>query len=79
MAYHVIHGLGVTFNIIPYAELLVVNELYGVKKLWRTLMCPLEGHISKLLAGRQFIVPKIRSFYIPLFKMIRQTHEGYYG
>lgn len=51
MAYHVIHGSDVTSNIIPYAEWLVVNELYGAKHLfWRSFMCPLGGPISKFLA-----------------------------
>ena len=51
MTYHVIHGSDVTSNIIPYAEWLVVNELYGAKHLfWRSFMCPLGGPISKFLA-----------------------------
>ena len=51
MAYHVIHGSDVTSNIIPYAEWLVVNELYGAKHLfWRSFMCPFGGPISKFLA-----------------------------
>ena len=62
-----------------YAELLLANELYGAPLSWRTFMCPLEGYISKLLAGRQLQYPKLRSFYTSLFKKTRQTHGGYYG
>ena len=75
MAYHVIHGSGVTSNIIPYAEWLVVNELYGATPLfWRTFMCPLDAPISKLLAGTQFAVPKNYYHSTPLYSKWQGKH-----